>query len=82
LEKVGNGGLSGAAISEKSDLVISHLYEILKGSKPIIGVGGIHDVESAQRKIDLGANLLQIYTGLVYEGPGLVKKLKNNLILK
>lgn len=82
LDRIGNGGLSGASISKKSDLVISQLYEILKGSKPIIGVGGIHDVESAQRKIDLGANLLQIYTGMVYEGPGLVKKLKNNISLK
>lgn len=82
LTTIGNGGLSGAAIVHKSDLVISQLYEILKGSKPIIGVGGIHDIESAQRKLDFGANLLQVYTGLVYEGPGLVKKLKNNLILK
>ncbi|MBO6620445.1 MAG: quinone-dependent dihydroorotate dehydrogenase [Balneola sp.] len=77
LSAIGNGGLSGAAISRKSDAVISTLYEILQGSKPIIGVGGIDSVESAQRKVDAGANLLQIYTGLVYEGPGLIKKLKN-----
>ena len=82
LESIGSGGLSGAAIARKSDLIISQLYEILKGSKPVIGVGGVHDIESAQRKLDLGANLLQVYTGLVYEGPGLVKKLKNNLVLK
>jgi dihydroorotate dehydrogenase len=82
LKEIGNGGLSGAAISLKSDKVISQLYEILKGSKPIIGVGGIHDVESAQRKIDLGANLLQVYTGLVYEGPGLIKNLKENVLFK
>lgn len=81
LNEIGNGGLSGAAISHKSDSVISWLYEILKGSKPIIGVGGIHNEESAQRKIDAGANLLQIYTGLVYEGPGLIKRLKNSVIL-
>lgn len=79
LKNIGNGGLSGAAIASKSDRVISWLYEILKGSKPIIGVGGIDSIESAQRKIDLGANLLQIYTGLVYEGPGLVKRLKNGI---
>jgi len=79
LKAIGNGGLSGAAIAKKSDLVIAHLYEILKGTKPIIGVGGVHDVDTAQRKIDLGANLLQIYTGLVYEGPELIKTLKNNI---
>lgn len=77
LRAIGNGGLSGAAIAKKSDTVISTLYEILQGSKPIIGVGGIDSVESAQRKVDAGANLLQIYTGLVYEGPGLIKKIKN-----
>ncbi|XWN37602.1 MAG: quinone-dependent dihydroorotate dehydrogenase [Balneola sp.] len=77
LNTIGNGGLSGAAIAQKSDSVISTLYTILKGSKPIIGVGGIDSVESAQRKVDAGANLLQIYTGLVFEGPGLIKKIKN-----
>ncbi|MEP1151393.1 MAG: quinone-dependent dihydroorotate dehydrogenase [Balneola sp.] len=82
LESIGNGGLSGAAIALKSDQVISQLYEILKGSKPIIGVGGIDSVESAQRKIDLGANLLQVYTGMVYEGPGLIKTIKNKLVFK
>lgn len=79
LNQIGNGGLSGAAISHKSDQVISWIYEVLKGSKPIIGVGGIHNTESAQRKIDAGANLLQIYTGLVYEGPELIKKLKRTI---
>ncbi len=79
LNSIGNGGLSGAAISHNSDLVVSSLYEVLKGSKPIIGVGGVHDSESAQRKIDAGADLIQLYTGLVYEGPGLLKRLKNEL---
>lgn len=81
LNSIGNGGLSGAAIALKSDQVISQLYKILKGSKPIIGVGGIDSVESAQRKIDLGANLLQVYTGMVYEGPGLIKTIKNKLVI-
>lgn len=79
LQEIGNGGLSGAAIAFKSDEVISWLYEILQGSKPIIGVGGIDSVESAQRKIDVGANLLQVYTGLVYEGPGLLRRLKEGI---
>ena len=79
LSSTANGGLSGSAISEKSDAVVSNLFGMLKGSKPIIGVGGIDSVESAQRKVDAGADLLQIYTGLVYEGPGLVRKLKNGV---
>ncbi len=82
INNIGNGGLSGAAISEKSDKVVGWIYEVLKGSKPIIGVGGIHDSESAQRKVDAGADLLQIYTGLVYEGPGLIKRLKNQVIFR
>ena len=82
LSSIGNGGLSGSAISVKSDEVVSNLYAMLKGSKPIIGVGGVDSIESAQRKVDAGADLLQIYTGLVYEGPGLIKKLKNGVILR
>lgn len=79
LTAIGNGGLSGSAIAKKSDEIILTLYEILQGSKPIIGVGGIDSVESAQRKIDAGADLLQVYTGMVYEGPGLIRKLKKGI---
>lgn len=81
LNNIGNGGLSGAAIAERSDQVITWIYEVLQGRKPIVGVGGIHSVESAQRKLNAGANLLQVYTGLVYEGPGLIKKLKAGIQL-
>ncbi len=80
LDKIGNGGLSGQAISDKSTKMIGWLSEILAGKKPIIGVGGIDSVESAHDKIEAGASLLQIYTGLVYEGPGLIKKLKKSLV--
>ena len=79
LTAIGNGGLSGSAIAKKSDKIILTLYEILRGSKPIIGVGGIDSVESAQRKVDAGADLLQVYTGLVYEGPGLIRGLKKGI---
>ncbi|MEQ9090045.1 MAG: quinone-dependent dihydroorotate dehydrogenase [Balneola sp.] len=79
LNAIGNGGLSGSAIAKKSDKIILTLYEILQGSKPIIGVGGIDSVESAQRKVDAGADLLQVYTGLVYEGPGLIRRLKKGV---
>jgi len=79
IRQIGSGGLSGKAISTKSTAVIAGLYEILRGSKPIIGVGGIHDIDSAKAKIDAGADLLQLYTALVFEGPGLPKKLKKAL---
>lgn len=79
LKSIGNGGLSGQAIAERSTKTVKWLYEILNGSKPIIGVGGIDSADRAKQKIDAGANLLQIYTGLVYEGPGLIKKINKAL---
>lgn len=79
LEEIGNGGLSGRAISKKSTQVVSWLNEFLQGSKPIIGVGGIDSFEAAKDKIEAGADLIQIYTGMVYEGPGLVKQIKSGL---
>ncbi len=80
LEQIGNGGLSGRAIAGKSTEMIGWISEMLNGKKPIIGVGGIDSVENAIEKIEAGANLLQIYTGLVYQGPGLVKRLKKSLV--
>jgi dihydroorotate dehydrogenase len=79
LEQIGNGGLSGHAIANKSTQVVSWLNEFLQGSKPIIGVGGIDSPESAIEKMNAGADLIQIYTGMVYEGPGLVKQIKASL---
>lgn len=80
LQKIGTGGLSGKAISQKSTQVVRWLKEILNGRKPIIGVGGIYDSKSAVMKLNAGADLIQIYTGMVYEGPGLVKKIKKGLL--
>lgn len=79
LEKIGSGGLSGRAIQEQSNKVVAWLFDCLNGKKPIIGVGGIHSFESAKEKMDAGADLIQIYTGMVYEGPGLVKQIKEGL---
>ena len=67
------GGLSGAPIGALSTSVISKLRQALGDELPIIGVGGIHDEKSAQEKFSAGANLIQVYTGLIYEGPGLLK---------
>lgn len=80
LTNIGNGGLSGRAIASKSTQVVKWLKEILNHTKPIIGVGGIDSPTSAIEKIEAGADLIQIYTGMVYEGPGLVKDIKKALI--
>lgn len=79
LSRIGEGGLSGRAISIKSTKIIKWIHEMTNGQKPIIGVGGIDSFESALEKLQVGADLLQIYTGLVYEGPGLVKKINKAL---
>jgi dihydroorotate dehydrogenase len=69
------GGLSGKPVRERSTEVIKYLSQKSNQSFPIIGVGGIHSAEDAQEKLDAGASLIQIYTGFVYEGPGLVKRI-------
>ena len=73
------GGLSGLPVQKPSDDVICKIQNFTGGKLPIIGVGGIMDPDSAQRKIDLGAALIQVYTGLIYRGPGLVPKLTKGL---
>ena len=69
------GGLSGKPLSNRSTDVIRFLHTNSKGSFPIIGVGGIHTPQDAIDKLEAGASLLQIYTGFVYEGPGMVKRI-------
>ncbi len=81
LEAIGNGGLSGQPIKEKSTQVIKYLSENSNKSFPIIGVGGVHSAKDALEKINAGADLIQIYTGFIYEGPGLIKSI-NKAILK
>ncbi len=68
------GGLSGAPVREASTRVIRVLYHHLQGEVPIIGVGGILSGRDAQQKIDAGAALIQLYTGLIYRGPALVRE--------
>lgn len=81
IEKIGNGGLSGKPIREKSTKTIKYLANKSKKAFPIIGVGGIHSAEDALEKLDAGADLVQIYTGFIYEGPSLIKSI-NKAILK
>lgn len=74
------GGLSGKPVKERSTEVIRFLAEKSGKSFPIIGVGGIHSPEDAKEKLDAGADLVQLYTGFIYEGPGLVKRINKALI--
>ena len=80
LESIGNGGLSGQPIKNKSTQVIKYLSEKSKKSFPIIGVGGIHSAKDALEKINAGADLVQVYTGFIYEGPRLVKSINKAII--
>ncbi len=82
LEKIGNGGLSGKPIREKSTATIKYLADKSNKSFPIIGVGGIHSAADALEKIAAGADLVQIYTGFIYEGPSLIKEINKALLKK
>jgi dihydroorotate dehydrogenase len=73
------GGLSGKPLRVRSTEIIRHLHRQTAGALPIIGVGGIFSADDAWEKITAGASLLQIYTGLVYEGPGLTRQIVNGL---
>lgn len=81
LAKIGNGGLSGKPIKDRSTVTIKYLADASNKAFPIVGVGGIHSAEDALEKIEAGADLVQVYTGFIYEGPSLVKKI-NKAILK
>lgn len=73
------GGLSGEPLFQRSTLVLSQLAELMNGKLPIIGVGGIQSAEDALEKFSAGASLIQIYTGLIYQGPSLIKNILNHL---
>ncbi len=75
IEAIGAGGLSGKVLAERSTEVIRYINKQSKGTIAMMGVGGIHDTETAQQKINAGATLIQFYTAFIYEGPWLIKKI-------
>ena len=79
---IGNGGLSGKPLTKRSTEVITFLRSKLGPEFPIIGVGGIMNAEDAIEKLNAGADLIQIYTGFIYEGPGLVKAILKRMLKK
>ena len=74
------GGLSGKLVSGLSDDLIVHVYKATKGKKIIIGVGGIFTAEDAYAKIRLGANLVQLITGMIFEGPQMISEINRGLV--
>ncbi|WP_394970643.1 quinone-dependent dihydroorotate dehydrogenase [uncultured Croceitalea sp.] len=76
------GGLSGKPLTKRSTEVIRFLAEKSNKTFPIIGVGGIHTAEDALEKLEAGADLVQLYTGFVYEGPGLIKQINKAILEK
>ncbi|HEX8350298.1 MAG TPA: quinone-dependent dihydroorotate dehydrogenase, partial [Hymenobacter sp.] len=79
IEEIGAGGLSGRPLRQRANDVIRYLHRRSEGALPIIGVGGIHSAADAQEKLAAGATLVQLYTGFVYEGPALVKRINQAL---
>ncbi|OOE58049.1 dihydroorotate dehydrogenase (quinone) [Salinivibrio sp. ML323] len=73
------GGLSGRPVQLKSTEVIRQLHRALDGAMPIIGVGGIDSVTAAREKLEAGADLVQVYSGLIYQGPGLIKQIVRHI---
>ncbi len=80
LDEIGAGGVSGKPLTSRSTEVIRFLHQESKGAFPIIGVGGIHSVEDALEKLAAGASLIQLYTGFIYEGPKLVKRINKAIL--
>jgi dihydroorotate dehydrogenase len=77
---LGLGGLSGKPLTKRSTEVIQYLHQKSNAAFPIIGVGGIHSADDAIEKIKAGATLIQLYTGFIYEGPGLIKQINQRLL--
>lgn len=82
IQHIGAGGLSGKPMEARSNEVIRYLRNKLSDKIPIIGVGGIMNEEDVFRKLEAGASLVQLYTGFIYEGPGIVKRINQALVQK
>jgi dihydroorotate dehydrogenase len=80
LTTIGAGGLSGLPLKHRSTEIVKYICEKTKGKIPVIASGGIFTGEDAKEKMDAGASLVQVWTGFIYEGPGIVKKICKELI--
>ena len=75
IDAIGNGGMSGAPLFRKNLNLVKYIHDKTGGNLPVIGVGGIMSPEQAKEMLDAGASLIEIYSGFIYEGPGLVKRI-------
>ena len=75
IEEIGNGGMSGAPVHQKNLALVRYVHEKSGGKLPIIGVGGIMSPEDAKEMLDAGASLVELYSGFIYEGPSLIKRI-------
>jgi dihydroorotate dehydrogenase len=82
INEIGAGGLSGKPVKAQSTKVIKYLSEKSNGTIPIVAVGGIQTAADAQEKLDAGACLVQVYTGFIYEGPYMVKRICDGITLR
>ena len=82
LEAIGDGGLSGLPLKERATEVIKYIHTRSGGTIPIIAVGGIFTADDAFEKLEAGASLVQVYTGFIYEGPSIAKKICKGLLKK
>ena len=79
IQACGNGGLSGLPLRDPANRMIAGLYKLTAGKIPLIGVGGIFKADDAWEKICAGASLVQLYTGFIYQGPGIVAEINEGL---
>jgi dihydroorotate dehydrogenase len=82
LDAIGRGGLSGAPLTRRAIEVVRYVHEKTEGAYPIIGTGGVMTVDDALAMLDAGADLVQVYTGLIYNGPGFVRKICKALLAR
>jgi dihydroorotate dehydrogenase len=80
LETIGAGGLSGAPVRKRATEIVRYIHEKTNGQIPVIASGGIFTAADAKEKLAAGASLVQVWTGFIYEGPGIVKNICNGLL--
>ncbi|MBR2501290.1 MAG: nitronate monooxygenase, partial [Rikenellaceae bacterium] len=80
IDAIGNGGLSGAPLTKRAVEVVRRVHDRCQGRYPIIGVGGVMTVEDAKAMLDAGASLVQVYSGMVYNGPSFARQICKQLI--
>ena len=80
IEKIGAGGLSGQPVKERSTSIVNYINQRTKGEIPVIASGGIFTAEDAKEKLNSGASSVQVWTGFIYEGPAIVKRICQSLV--